>query len=365
MPRLRAALPPGPLDLIGDVHGEIDALRRLLRKLGCDPERRRAERPIVFVGDLVDRGPDSPAVVELVAELVAAGIGYATLGNHELNLLRGERKEGSGWFWGDFDDGFYSRGGGERVPFPSVAASARQRREFLDFFRGWPLVLERDDLRVVHAAWSPRALAKLPVAGDAAALSEAFETTLRADLDRRGVRKAAAVERSEWADLRNPGVRPMALLNNVAEEDEAEQRGNPVKILTSGPERRVPYARVFYVGGKWRFVERVRWWRRYRAAPAVVIGHYWRRRVTDQDRPPELDDVFAGVGPWDWLGPTGRVFCVDYSVGLRFRERDEGRRNGFKHGLAAMRWPERKLVFDDRERAQGTRGFGAAVRVET
>src|SRR5687767_8858066 len=89
MPVLRSPLTAGPLDLVGDIHGEIEALQRVLHRLGCDPERRRAKRPLVFVGDLIDRGPDSPACVELVLRLVEAGIAQVVLGNHELNLLRG------------------------------------------------------------------------------------------------------------------------------------------------------------------------------------------------------------------------------------------------------------------------------------
>ena len=96
MPSLRAPLPSGPLDLVGDIHGEIDALLRVLHRLGCDPERRRSRRRLVFVGDLIDRGPDSPACVELVMRLVEAGMAQVVLGNHELNLLRGEHKEGNG-----------------------------------------------------------------------------------------------------------------------------------------------------------------------------------------------------------------------------------------------------------------------------
>jgi hypothetical protein len=53
----------GPIDLVGDIHGEIAALTILLQHLGYDedglhPEKRR----LVFLGDLMDRGPDSPAV---------------------------------------------------------------------------------------------------------------------------------------------------------------------------------------------------------------------------------------------------------------------------------------------------------------
>lgn len=79
----------GPFDVIGDVHGCIDELRELLVALGYSsdgvpPEGRKA----VFVGDLVDRGPDSPAVLRLVMDMVAAGRAIAVPGNHDDKLLR-------------------------------------------------------------------------------------------------------------------------------------------------------------------------------------------------------------------------------------------------------------------------------------
>jgi hypothetical protein len=78
----------GALDIIGDVHGEIDALRALLTRLGYDTDgRHRDERRLVFVGDLCDRGPDSPSVIRLVQQLVADGRAQCVLGNHELNIF--------------------------------------------------------------------------------------------------------------------------------------------------------------------------------------------------------------------------------------------------------------------------------------
>lgn len=67
-------LPPGPLDIVGDIHGEIDALHSLLAHLGYDAQGRHPDgRTLVFVGDFCDRGPDSPAVLARVAHLVAGG----------------------------------------------------------------------------------------------------------------------------------------------------------------------------------------------------------------------------------------------------------------------------------------------------
>ena len=95
---LLADLLPGSLDIIGDVHGEIDHLETLLDQLGYRANGvHPADRRLVFVGDLTDRGPDSPAVVRRVRELVEAERAQCVLGNHELNILRGEAKEGNRW----------------------------------------------------------------------------------------------------------------------------------------------------------------------------------------------------------------------------------------------------------------------------
>ncbi|WP_418059710.1 polynucleotide kinase-phosphatase [Pimelobacter simplex] len=88
----------GPFDIVGDVHGCASELRTLLVELGWvlayddagaavgahHPEGRQA----VFVGDLVDRGPDTPGVLRLVMGMVAAGTALCVSGNHEAKLVR-------------------------------------------------------------------------------------------------------------------------------------------------------------------------------------------------------------------------------------------------------------------------------------
>jgi protein phosphatase len=92
----------GPFDVIGDIHGCRAELETLLEsELGYVLDRDAALRPVgarhpagrraVFVGDLVDRGPDTPGVLRLVMGMVAAGTAFCVMGNHEAKLLRALR----------------------------------------------------------------------------------------------------------------------------------------------------------------------------------------------------------------------------------------------------------------------------------
>lgn len=87
----------GPFDVVGDVHGCRAELETLLGELGYRIERDGVGRAVgahhenrraIFVGDLVDRGPDTPGVLRLVMGMVAAGDAYCVSGNHEAKLLR-------------------------------------------------------------------------------------------------------------------------------------------------------------------------------------------------------------------------------------------------------------------------------------
>ncbi|MGW9027541.1 polynucleotide kinase-phosphatase [Streptomyces sp. NPDC055722] len=73
----------GPFDIIGDVHGCSSELEALLGKLGYTDGVHPQGRTAVFVGDLVDRGPDSPGVLRRVMSMVASGNALCVPGNHE------------------------------------------------------------------------------------------------------------------------------------------------------------------------------------------------------------------------------------------------------------------------------------------
>jgi serine/threonine protein phosphatase 1 len=87
--------PRGPagrrLYAIGDVHGRLDLLHALLEQIDADIRTRPSgEIVLAFLGDLIDRGPDSRGVIDLVRSQPIAGARTVTLkGNHEDCLVRG------------------------------------------------------------------------------------------------------------------------------------------------------------------------------------------------------------------------------------------------------------------------------------
>lgn len=74
--------------VIGDVHGMVAPLSTLLEQIREDAQRRGTAPFFVFVGDLLDRGPDSAAVVSRVRALSESGEAASVLGNHDEMFLQ-------------------------------------------------------------------------------------------------------------------------------------------------------------------------------------------------------------------------------------------------------------------------------------
>ncbi|MEM9255751.1 MAG: metallophosphoesterase [Pseudomonadota bacterium] len=309
----------GDLDFIGDVHGEIDSLRALLDTLGYSLDGNHPKgRRLVFVGDLVDRGPDSVGVVDLISNLVSVGRAQCVLGNHELNLLRQERKPNNEWF------------------FDRINASSRSA--IVSFFKPLPLALERRGLRTVHACWhQPAVDCVRRHAGDALSLYRLFDRKSQQTLALEGVTQAADQQQRAWVLTDSTQTPPM--LDAVAQFQARKQMDNPVAIMTSGIE--TVAAEPFWAKGKWRFTARVPWWEDYAQQDDVVIGHYWRSRTGGHQftRGPGLFDNASTLGG---LGPQERVMCIDYSIGQRAKERRLNPKGPFKSALAAFRITDQK-----------------------
>ncbi len=343
-----APLQSGALDIVGDVHGELDALHDLLARLGYDKDGSHPDhRHLVFVGDLGDRGPDSPGVIREVARLVHNGRAQCVLGNHELSLLRGATKPGNGWFFATDHD----QAQGE---FPDCEpATAADREAFVSFFAALPLALERPDLRIVHAAWHPASLAALGSELASQSVLEVYAHHKAATDEwakQSNIVSEAEKEYRKWRRHLTDEHVKVPLLKAIGRNDEYFQMANPVRVLTSGVEQLAD--QTFYASGKWRMVNRVAWWEGYQDEVPVLFGHYWRWASPDGAELYSRGErnLFDGVAPNQWLGPRRSAFCVDYSVGVRYRERPLDAGAGWRGRLGAVRWPERELVFDDGER---------------
>ena len=150
-------------DIVGDIHGQADALVTLLRKMGYE-ERNGAwghsERCVIFVGDFVDRGPKQVESIMMARRMVDAGSAYAIMGNHDFNAIA--------WYLPDpSNPGDYLRphfaqdtGKKNRQQHAEFLAAVENRpslhQEIIDWLLTLPLWLDLPGLRVIHACWHQR-----------------------------------------------------------------------------------------------------------------------------------------------------------------------------------------------------------------
>ncbi|MGC4117304.1 MAG: metallophosphoesterase [Myxococcales bacterium] len=319
---------PHRLDIVGDVHGQLQALRALGRHLGYrvdDGWTHPDGRTLVFLGDLTDRGPDSLGVAKLVFGLADAGRAFCLMGNHEFNLV--------GWALGQMKVKSSNRDTCE-----AVLADRLSWQPILDRMRELPMAVDLPELRLVHAVWHQTAFdaVKEPLAPRGLRPKGSLTThwlhrhvALESPWDHHGLREG--ISRSHFQDQRDPA-------------QELLLKGYEVETPTKFRDR----------DGKVRDRARVTWWDLENppvpADKLTVFGHYWNLPPM-----PGLHDAFApphppGTDPLrDWqrrnassapragnlqVSEHVKFVCVDYS--------------GVPDGNAgscvgAFRWPERQV----------------------
>jgi len=163
--------------------------------------------------------------VRLVKHLMSQGNAQCILGNHELNIIRGDRKHGNHWFFGEPE---VIRKDKFSVSF-QILADESFRSEVVEFFSSLPIALEREDVGVVHACWDPESIEIL----------RNTDTTVAAAFD-----------------MFNAQTREKIATEAITDPDQIdmiEQNENPIKVVSSGKE--VPTAVPFFAGercGTWR-----------------------------------------------------------------------------------------------------------------
>lgn len=161
-------LPAGTrLYAIGDIHGRVDLLRTLRDLVHEDAYRRQAPRNVVvYLGDYVDRGEESRAVIEtLLNEPLPGFESHHLKGNHEEIMLRFLADTSVGPSWLGFGGRETLRSYGIDPPHPYASAAELQQaqralvqrlpREHLDFLRRLELSHEEGDYFFVHAGVKP------------------------------------------------------------------------------------------------------------------------------------------------------------------------------------------------------------------
>lgn len=141
-------------DVIGDIHGHAEELRRLLALLGYE-ERNGAyvatNRKAIFVGDFIDRGPAICDTLQIARAMVSRDAAYAVLGNHEFNALCYHTSDKAGGFLRPHSakNTHQHQATLDQLVFPDQ----KKWHSYLQWFKELPLFLEIEGLRVVHAAW--------------------------------------------------------------------------------------------------------------------------------------------------------------------------------------------------------------------
>lgn len=164
-------------DLIGDVHGCAHTLAHLLENLGYRLQGgvwRHSRRQVIFLGDIIDRGPRIREALHLVHDMVDHGQAYCIMGNHEFNAL--------GWHTPappESGKSFVR----EHTPryamllqhtFEQFEHYPEEWQAFRDWFLELPLFLEAERFRVVHACWDNAVIERLRPRLDQGRMDRAF-----------------------------------------------------------------------------------------------------------------------------------------------------------------------------------------------
>jgi hypothetical protein len=155
------------IDVIGDVHGHVDKLERLLHKMGYVQVFGRwshRDRIAVFVGDLIDRGPHQLDTVALVRNMVDTGAARIVMGNHEFNAIAWHTKHPSvpGAYLRTRDGERGERHRRQHIRFlEEVGQDSTLHEETISWFKTIPLWIDHGSSRFVHACWDNASIARM------------------------------------------------------------------------------------------------------------------------------------------------------------------------------------------------------------
>ena len=135
--------------VIADIHGHFDALQRLKREFGYNSK----EHQLIYLGDYIDRGPNSCEVVDEIMREVMEEEAIALLGNHErmmLNALTSEPNKNR-----KNDMLHWLINGGQKTLDSYKKSGKRAMKSHPGFLATLPLYVESDNYVFVHAGVNP------------------------------------------------------------------------------------------------------------------------------------------------------------------------------------------------------------------
>lgn len=138
-------------DIIGDIHGHAEALIRLLEKLGYRDHNgyEHPQRRALFIGDLIDRGPEVCQVLQIVKRMTDKGSARVIMGNHEYNIICFFTKQEKGYL----REHSSKNKAQVKATLQAFNNSPEELFNWLSWLKTLPLFYENDNLRAVHAAW--------------------------------------------------------------------------------------------------------------------------------------------------------------------------------------------------------------------
>jgi len=143
-------------DLIGDVHGCMMTLVKLLEQLGYSKRNgvyQHSNRKVIFIGDIVDRGPRIRESLHIVRDMVEHGSAHIVMGNHEYNALGYCTRARPGSTHTHLREHNERHERLIRETLDQFEDYSDEWNDFLGWFYQLPLFLEMENFRVVHACW--------------------------------------------------------------------------------------------------------------------------------------------------------------------------------------------------------------------
>ena len=277
-------------DVIGDIHGQAAKLDALLKKLGYVQKASGWVPPVgrqaIFLGDLIDRGPEQIKAVTSVRRMIDAGHARSVMGNHELNAIGFATVNPQ--VPGEFLRKHSAKNMNQHKAFlAEVGQGSLLHRELVDWFKTLPPMLDLSQIRVVHAWWH-----------------------------------------QPYVDLLIPNLRggriEQEFLDSVFVKDSLPYQA--MEGLTKGLEITLPNGASFVDHQEVeRFEVRTKWWhenaRNFR--DVAIIEEQQRYRVPDHPLPPDyVGQTVQGtpifIGHYWMKGrpmlQSPKVACVDYSA---------------------------------------------------